>query len=293
MSNYIFGFEELENNLHPALQRRLFLYLRKIAVDTGCKFFITTHSNVVIDLFFNDEEAQILHVVHDGRSATVKQVTSYLHHKNILDDLDVRASDILQSNCIVWVEGPSDRIYFNRWIELLTNGKLQEGVHYQCVFYGGRLLAHLSATAPEDHSEDLIKLLRINHNAIILIDSDKRAKTDNINTTKQRILAEIMEVDGIGWVTAGKEIENYIPVEALRAHYNNVTLSELGQYHDIINYLNKIKAKEGNRFKQNKVFFADKVCQYITEQNIEGVLDLKERLTEVINQIKIWNKTKT
>ena len=31
LSEYLFGFEELENNLHPALQRRLLLYLDKVA----------------------------------------------------------------------------------------------------------------------------------------------------------------------------------------------------------------------------------------------------------------------
>ena len=29
LSQFIFAFEELENNLHPAVQRRLFLYLRR------------------------------------------------------------------------------------------------------------------------------------------------------------------------------------------------------------------------------------------------------------------------
>ena len=33
----------------------------------------------------------------------------------MLNDLDVRASDLLQSNGIIWVEGPSDRIYIKRW----------------------------------------------------------------------------------------------------------------------------------------------------------------------------------
>lgn len=53
LGNFLFGFEELENNLHPSLQRRLLLYLRAKAVERGCTFFVTTHSNVAIDLFAN------------------------------------------------------------------------------------------------------------------------------------------------------------------------------------------------------------------------------------------------
>lgn len=60
VNNFYYGFEELENNLHPALQRKLFDYLRVFALKYHTTFFITTHSNVVIDLFQNDSEAQLL-----------------------------------------------------------------------------------------------------------------------------------------------------------------------------------------------------------------------------------------
>ena len=141
IDRYIFAFEELENNVHPALQRRLFLYLRDFALASNTHFFITTHSNVVIDLFSSDAEAQLIHTTHDGKKATASRVRAYVQRREILDDLDIRASDLLQSNGVVWVEGPSDRLYFKRWVQIWSDGELREGAHYQCVFYGGRLLA--------------------------------------------------------------------------------------------------------------------------------------------------------
>ena len=45
-SNYVFAFEELENNLHPALLRRLFQYLEKYAVSEKASVFLTTHSSI-------------------------------------------------------------------------------------------------------------------------------------------------------------------------------------------------------------------------------------------------------
>ena len=134
LQEYLFGFEELENNLHPALQRRLLSYLRKTAVEKGCHFFLTTHSSVVIDLFASDDQAQILHVTHNGKQASVRTVKTYIENCGVLDDLDIRASDLLQANGIVWVEGPTDRLYFNHWVSEWTDGKLKEGTHYQCVF---------------------------------------------------------------------------------------------------------------------------------------------------------------
>ncbi|MFM9597423.1 hypothetical protein ACKI1O_49810, partial [Streptomyces scabiei] len=89
---------------------------------------------------------------------------------------------------------PSDRIYLNRWIELWSEGSLREGTHYQIIFYGGRLLSHLSAQSPEDVAS-CISILNTNRNAIILIDSDKRSKSTPINETKKRIQNEFAEIE--------------------------------------------------------------------------------------------------
>lgn len=49
-----------------------------------------------------------------------------------------------------------------------------EGQDYQFMFYGGRLLSHLSAKPFDEKEEDeLIKLLTVNHNAVLVMDSDK------------------------------------------------------------------------------------------------------------------------
>ena len=66
------------------------------------------------------------------------------HARDILRDLRYQASDLLQTNGIIWVEGPSNRIYINRWLEL-SGSKFTEGVDYSIMFYGGACLASLSA----------------------------------------------------------------------------------------------------------------------------------------------------
>jgi len=284
-----FAFEELENNVHPALQRRLFLYLRNMALEHKTHFFITTHSNVVIDLFSSDPEAQLIHTVHDGRKATVRRVEAYVQRKGILDDLDVRASDLLQSNGVVWVEGPSDRLYFNRWIQLWSNDKLREGAHYQCVFYGGRLLAHLYAGVQEEERDDLIRMLSVNRNAIILIDSDKRNQAGRLNTTKKRIRQEIESIDGICWITKGREIENYIPRSALAALYDGSSPEQSERYQSFSDYLDQIEGGEGAKFLSNKVLFAERISRHLSKENIRPILDLEERLTQVCERIRKWN----
>jgi len=68
-TKFVFAFEELENNLHPALLRRLFQYLEAYAMRENATIFLTTHSSVALDLFGMSKNAQIIHVTHDGESA--------------------------------------------------------------------------------------------------------------------------------------------------------------------------------------------------------------------------------
>lgn len=290
LSQYIFGFEELENNLHPALQRRLLLYLRKQAEAKGCHFFLTTHSNVCIDLFAHDEMAQILHVTHDRRSASAKGVVTYVDNRGILDDLDLRASDLLQANGLIWLEGPSDRLYFNRWMDLWTNGMLKEGAHYQCVFYGGRLLAHLSAADPDVKADDVVRLLRVNRNAILIMDSDKRAEQDEINATKIRLVEEVKGFGGMAWVTFGKEIENYIPMKALRALFPNTAMESLQKHQEVAAFLDDIQTDAGKQFLRKKVLFAEQISPYLTKESLASTLDLPERLDQAVRMIRSWNR---
>src|SRR5665811_129032 len=172
----------------------------------------------------------MLHVTHDGDKASVGRISSYVQSVNLLDDLGVRASDLLQANCLVWVEGPSDRFYFNKWIELWSEGKLCEGTHYQCVFYGGKLLSHLSAIEPSEEFTDHLKMLSVNKNLLLIVDSDCKSKSDEPNMTKKRLLQEVSDIGGTGWVTTGKEIENYLPVEAVRLVHENQEFQGVGRY---------------------------------------------------------------
>ena len=142
-SLFTFAFEELENNLHPALLRRLFQYLDNYAVKEKATIFLTTHSSVALDFFGVSDNAQVIRVLHDGESAHTETVSTHSNLIKIISELGARPSDLLQANGLIWVEGPSDRIYLNRWIELYTDGRLREGRDYQCVFYGGALLARV------------------------------------------------------------------------------------------------------------------------------------------------------
>lgn len=294
LSKYVFVFEEVENNLHPGLQRRLLDYLMNIVRENeGCYLFLTTHSSVFIDVFSHEENAQIIHVQHEAGSSQIKKVATYTDSSGILDDLDVRASDLLQANGIVWVEGPSDRLYFNKWVELFSDGEIKEDLHYKCMYYGGRLLSHLKAKIEDldESNPQEIEILRINRHALMIIDSDKRDSISVLNQTKTRIQKEIEAVGGIVWITAGREIENYIPPEALRALYRNLSLPSPRKFQSFPKYLEeKISPKESKNFLRSKVTYAEKISALFTRDMLATHQDLAEKIEASIRTIKDWNR---
>lgn len=181
ISQYIFLFEELENNLHPSLQRRLLKYIENLT-EEGALFFLTTHSNVTLDAYQNSDITNIIHLQKEESQVNLINITNKIQKNSILNDLGIKASDLLQSNGIIWVEGPSDRVYINNWIKIHKKANIIEGKDYQCVFYGGRLLSNLSL---EDENE-LVNLMSVNRNAIIVLDSDKKGNNAPLNKTKKK-----------------------------------------------------------------------------------------------------------
>ena len=277
----VYGFEELENNLHPALQRRLFKYIFEYATTRDVIVFLTTHSHIAINTFFDKDNASIYHIVKENGVSQIKQIESYIDKTEILDDLDVKASDLLQSNGIIWVEGPSDRIYIKRWLELFTPNQYTEGQHYQFLYYGGRLLSQYSAK----EETDLINIITTNRNAVIVMDSDKRHRSAQLNETKKRIMNEFERLGMFYWVTNGKEIENYIPKQAVEAMLGVTIDTNCAQYQLFPEYIETYY----KNFSNKKVPFANQIKEYITTENSNHMLDLKRQIEQLYKQIQKWN----
>ncbi len=293
-SDFVFAFEELENNLHPALLRRLFQYIEKYAINEKAYIFLTTHSSTALDFFGISENAQIIHVLHDGESARTTTVSAHFDRLRVVSELGAKPSDLLQANGIIWVEGPSDRIYLNRWIDLYSEGRFQEGRDYQCACYGGSLLALTQFKSPEEAETDLANLLQVNPNIIVVCDGDRTTKDSDIKGRVKKIHTEVQKIpDAHIWITDAKEIENYIPGSVIEKVFDFSGLRDPDRYE---NFFPRKKACSESYIKANlnrrnvdKVDLARLSVPHMTNDIMADRFDWKRQMNKIVDLIESWN----
>ena len=285
-SEFVFAFEELENNLHPALLRRLFQYLEKYTLDEKATIFLTTHSSTALDFFGVSKNAQIIHVVHDGETARTETVCAHFDRLGIVSELGAKPSDLLQANGIVWVEGPSDRVYLNRWIQLYSEGVLREGRDYQCAFYGGALLAQVEFKSSEEETE-LANLFRVNPNIIVMCDGDRASDNSPIKDRVERIRKEVENIPGAYiWITAAREIESYLPGSVLEKALDLPSLPDPEQYKPFKLYL---EANNKGQKHFDKMHLAMQSARHMTKDIMVGRFDWEGQMGEIVDRITSWN----
>jgi predicted ATPase len=272
--------EEPEVHLHPLLQKKLLRYLMQ---RTTNQYFVATHSASIID----QPGAAVFHVTQQDSTTRIELAAAPSQRFRVCQDLGYKASDLLQTNFIIWVEGPTDRIYLKYWISAI-DPELQEGIHYSIMFYGGRLLSHLSAEDKE--IDDFISLRKLNQNIAILIDSDKKSSRAPINDTKKRIIAEFERHSELAWVTAGREIENYIPAPLLEKVLHNLypkfeRVVAADRYSHRLEFF-EAGSRDEKKVVADKVKVAHSVCSYVAELD---ELDLRKRVEHLVSKIHAAN----
>lgn len=228
-ANSIVFWDEPENGLHSTRRYKLFELFKK---DTR-QFIIATHSSELSPVLDAGCEVYSLSSRYDIEkdlvSFQMKRATNRRDAFEVLENLGVIPSKVLfTSNVVVWVEGPSDLLFWRHFInERAIPEGLVEGFDYTFMFYGGTNLFHTSIS--EEITNDAADILSVNKNSAFIVDSDLSAQPANGNyedclkPAAKNMLIEISKINGTDTskelcffsYSAGREIENYLPNSAI------------------------------------------------------------------------------
>ena len=260
--NAIVCIEEPELHLHPAMQHEFVKFL--LNETPSNQYFIATHSASLINtlsLPLQDSSSIRLFTVQQDKDgySSVKSVKTRRagtadadsDEADVFDTLftmGYQAADILQANCLIMVEGPSDEIYLEFWIrkyleEVINKGrsdrpiKLHQGLHYQYIRSGGNAFFSKEVFGAEKEKERLEKIARfvqnlrqVNKHLFLVFDRDwfpcisAPAAKRTLLKKKRDILQQAREAQSgeerplktqPGWITWGREIENYVPADVM------------------------------------------------------------------------------
>ncbi len=171
--------EEPEHYLHLGFQR-VFLEVLTKPEFASFQYFITTHSNHFLDITLDIDGISIY--TFKGCSESEEHIFLIENvdneDANILELLGVRNASVFLSNCTVWVEGITDRIYIRKYLEVYqeslkeTVRVFKEDTHYSFVEYGGGNITHWSFLNDKDESHSNIAVERLCGKLFLVSDKD-------------------------------------------------------------------------------------------------------------------------
>jgi putative ATP-dependent endonuclease of OLD family len=218
---YMLLFEEPGNFLHPSAERKMLDALRDIAAGGG-QVVITTHSQVFID---NRADAD-MYLTRRNSGITEFQKLEQEGFEAVRE-IGARNSDILQSDFVIYVEGPSD-------VEIVeTIGRRAIDDWYD----QNVTVQHLGGTENMIHC-DPKKLKKINRNFVILLDSDRKNEDDSLKSKVVSLRDRAQEAGVPCHVLQKREIENYFNSDAVADVLDlPAEIVEIRDYQDVENYI--------------------------------------------------------
>jgi putative ATP-dependent endonuclease of OLD family len=214
---YFLLFEEPGVWLHPEAKRDILGSLKQIA-RSGGQIMLSTHSPIFIDRRGRGD----LHLVQreDGKTSVRMIDEDYL---SAVEELGARNSDILQSDFVIYTEGPSDASILKTVAREYVEDWERKNITIQHL--GGT--GNIQSCNPED-------LEGINHNFCFLLDSDRQYEDANPSDTVQQIREDCEGLRAFVHILEKREIENYFSSTGINQTCGlNVEPGFVGDYENI------------------------------------------------------------
>lgn len=217
--------EEPETHLHPGFQRLFIktITTNEVLLKKNLTLFLTTHSNHLLDFAIDEAKTVNLFTFRKLQEKTKNQPEYQIQltkHQDLslLTELGVQNSSVFLSNCTIWVEGITDRIYLRAYLATYiahlkateqSSPSLLEGLHYSFLEYAGANVAHYEFEANASDgiisSEILqrIRALPISNRIMLIADKDSGKDTQHEQRANQQhkgfeyVVLEVREIENL------------------------------------------------------------------------------------------------
>lgn len=213
-----FFIEEPDVSFHPSMQRKL-LEAYTSEELSGCQFFMTTHSNHLINVASVEEHVGVFTFQKEfagDAKVVIRKIDARDRAPLLL--LGAQPSSIMMSNCTIWVEGISDRLTLKHFLSLyfkwLGEKRLKEDLHYIFMEYSGGNLKHWSFVSDEGINVDYlcsVAFLVADRDGYECIDGSYKVLKDDkwvSDKKSERLDALTKRLDERAYVLPVREFEN-------------------------------------------------------------------------------------
>lgn len=310
----IFFIEELEHSLHPGLIKRLTNFLLNC---TEHQYFITTHSNHLLDIAESNDEVTVYRVQKNKKRSFFLSECS--KDRDLLIELGVHPSSVYLANCSIWVEGITDRLYLREFMKKFINSSdeeerkllnvFMENLHYTFIEYQGSNLVHWCFSDDTDGADNRgLNALRSSSSPLLIADGDIADKGDRVSQLadelgEQFILLECKEIENLLGETilreTAKRIYNgkrskvdgeIVKLDMIKQGDYEKSPVGIGEYLDSLLGRKNVYAADSGTIK-DKLKFCRTAVEVMSGPDIEWELtDQQNKICEIIfNHIKKCN----
>ncbi len=285
----LFFIEEPEMYLHPGILRK-FIEVINSDVFKNHQYFITTHSNIVLDTsadtnikmsIFKFKKVNNIND-NDGKPFLVEQCNN--GDVSLLNELGVRNSSVFLSNCSIWVEGITDRLYLKHYLELYYKKNpdkkvYRENIDYTFIEYGGGNVVHFNFDEKIDDSNS-INAKYINNKIFLIADNDNTKPGTKKASRKEKYSALLKDNFYELPVT---EIENLITFETLKQILINQNSNKKEEICEVLSNKKQFSNRKLGKFI-DELFPAGDIKRYAAESGtIKNKLEFCKEAINVMN----------
>lgn len=285
----LFFIEEPEMYLHPGILRK-FIEVISSDVFKNHQYFITTHSNIVLDTSADTnikmsifKFKKVNNIKNNcGKTFLVEQCNN--GDVSLLNELGVRNSSVFLSNCSIWVEGITDRLYLKHYLELYCKKYpdkkvYRENIDYTFIEYGGGNVVHFNFDKKIDDSNS-INAKYINNKIFLIADNDNTKPGTKKASRKEKYSALLKDNFYELPVT---EIENLITFETLKQILINQNPNKKEEICEVLSNKKQFLNKKLGKFI-DELFPAGDIKRYAAESGtIKNKLEFCKEAINVMN----------